>query len=511
MKKQANDGNGVGLVEWKGYSERGEKKPPVDKDALLKAIEAAEKVDESLYTEETWSVFAKALENAKAVAKDENVTDEVIENAVKELIAAQNALEKKPQENKNIASLAKADGICDYVDDLGGLATLNDGIDPSDSGDKSNGTWHNWNHRYDEENNIQNAWLSYTWDETVILESTDVYYFSDGGGIQMPKAVSFEYLDENGEWTAVEAESTSEENKYNTTQLGNIKTTAIRMTMEPQFLNDNDPACGIGVIEWKVNGSTVPSVDKEALAAAIEDAKKVTEKDKYTAESWEVFETALKEAQKVYDKEDATQEEVDAAVKALKEAQGALVEAKPEPEPELEGWVSTENGWEYYEDGQKAVGWKAISGEWYYFNENGIMATGWVFVGNHYYYMDQWGAMMTGWVYVDGHYYYMDQWGAMMTGWVYVDGHYYYMDQWGTMLTDWVYVDGHYYYMDQWGTMLTGWVYVDGHYYYMDQWGAMMTGWVQVGNDWYYMNADGAMASNQWIGGYYVDASGKMV
>ena len=59
--------------------------------------------------------------------------------------------------------------------------------------------------------------------------------------------------------------------------------------------------------------------------------------------------------------------------------------------------------------------------------------------------------------------------------------------------------------------MLTGWVYVDGHYYYMDQWGAMMTGWVQVGNDWYYMNADGAMASNQWIGGYYVDASGKMV
>ena len=95
MKKQANDGNGVGLVEWKVYSERGEEKPPVDKDALLKAIEAAEKLDESLYTEETWSVFAKALENAKAVAKDENATDEVIENAVKELIAAQNALAKK--------------------------------------------------------------------------------------------------------------------------------------------------------------------------------------------------------------------------------------------------------------------------------------------------------------------------------------------------------------------------------------------------------------------------------
>ena len=45
----------------------------------------------------------------------------------------------------------------------------------------------------------------------------------------------------------------------------------------------------------------------------------------------------------------------------------------------------------------------------------------------------------------------------------------------------------------------------------MDQWGAMRTGWALVGDEWYYLNADGTMASNQWIGGYYVDASGKMV
>ena len=80
MKKQANDGNGVGIVEWKVYGDRGGEQPPVDKEALLKAIEAAEKVEESLYTEETWSVFAEALENAKAVAADENATDEAIEN-----------------------------------------------------------------------------------------------------------------------------------------------------------------------------------------------------------------------------------------------------------------------------------------------------------------------------------------------------------------------------------------------------------------------------------------------
>ena len=155
--------------------------------------------------------------------------------------------------------------------------------------------WHNWNNRYDADGNVVNAWVSYTWDSEMVLESTDVYYGTDGGGIQPPKSVKFEYLNEAGEWKEVpNAEGLGcEKDKYNTTKLGNIKTKAIRMVMEPEFLSDADPAHGIGVLEWKVNGTK--AADLTALKAAIQEAEGKNESD-YTASSWKTFAKALEEA-----------------------------------------------------------------------------------------------------------------------------------------------------------------------------------------------------------------------
>ena len=209
----------------------------------------------------------------------------------------------------------------------------------------------------------------------------------------------------------------------------------------------------------------------------------------------------------------------------------ATITANFEPiEVENEGWVQAETGWEYYENGQKVIGWKAISGEWYYFNADGVMETGWVFVGDTWYYLNASGAMETGWVLVGDTWYYMntdgametgwvlvgDTWyymntdGAMETGWVSVGGHWYYLNADGAMETGWVSVGGHWYYLNADGTMETGWVSVGGHWYYLNADGTMETGWVSVDGYWYYLNTDGTMASNQWIDGYYVDASGKM-
>ena len=212
---------------------------------------------------------------------------------------------------------------------------MNDEIEPTASNDLSNGAWFNWNDRYDADGNIQNAWVAYTWDEPMLLDGTDVYYFSEGvgAGHEMPASVTFEYLNEDGEWTPIEGITPGcERDQYNATDLGGIRTTALRMTMEPQFLNDNDPAHGVGVIEWKVYGTAAGGeeepVVKDALNAAIEEAEKRVETD-YTAESWANFARALENAKTVAADENADQTAVDEATALLNEAMGALVAAEP--------------------------------------------------------------------------------------------------------------------------------------------------------------------------------------
>ncbi|MEE0469149.1 MAG: beta-N-acetylglucosaminidase domain-containing protein, partial [Blautia sp.] len=206
-------------------------------------------------------------------------------------------------------------------------------------------------------------------------------------------------------------------------------------------------------------------LDLDALNVALKEAEEIlaAESD-YTPETYKVFKAAYEEAKALLGKP-MTQQQAEEAKAKLETAQEQLEKVEI---VENEGWKETENGWEYYENGQKVIGW--------------------LYTGNHWYYMDDNGIMVTGWAAVDGHWYYMDQWGAMCTGWVSVDGHWYYMDQWGAMCTGWVSVDGHWYYMDQWGAMQTGWVLVGDTWYYMNNSGAMQTGWVLVGDTWYYMN-----------------------
>lgn len=60
---------------------------------------------------------------------------------------------------------------------------------------------------------------------------------------------------------------------------------------------------------------------------------------------------------------------------------------------ERNGWVKTEIGWMYNENGKPVTGWKLISGKWYYFHTDGAMRTGWKQIDDKWYYLYEDGHM----------------------------------------------------------------------------------------------------------------------
>lgn len=140
---------------------------------------------------------------------------------------------------------------------------------------------------------------------------------------------------------------------------------------------------------------------------------------------------------------------------------------------ERNGWVKTEIGWMYNENGKPVRGWKLIDGKWYYFESTGVMQTGWKQISGKWYYLHTDGAMRTGWKQIDGKWYYFHTDGAMRTDWKQINGKWYYFH------TD----------------------------------GAMRTGWKQIGDKWYYLYEDGHMAKSEKIQGkdgkvYDIDENG---
>ena len=140
---------------------------------------------------------------------------------------------------------------------------------------------------------------------------------------------------------------------------------------------------------------------------------------------------------------------------------------------ESNGWVKTEMGWMYKENGKLVTGWKQIDGKWYYFESTGVM----------------------------------------QTGWKQVSGKWYYFHTDGAMRTDWKQIEGKWYYFHTDGAMRTDWKQINGKWYYFHTDGAMRTGWKQIGDKWYYLYEDGHMAKSEKIQGkdgkvYDIDENG---
>ena len=86
---------------------------------------------------------------------------------------------------------------------------------------------------------------------------------------------------------------------------------------------------------------------------------------------------------------------------------------------------------------------------------------------------------------------------------------FYYSAAKNDFLTGWQKIGGQWYLFDNDGMMLTGWQKSSGKWYYLASSGAMLTGWQRIGGTWYFLKSGGDMASNEYCGGYWLNADGS--
>lgn len=148
-----------------------------------------------------------------------------------------------PVEPSNIALGAKPS--TSYVSPWEKLDAINNGYsNPSSSSDRSQGIYGNWW--------SSNTWryVQYDFDGYFMINQSNVYWFTDGGGLLMPTDNYLEYWDfQNEKWEKVtnSVGNGAIENQWNTTTFDPIVTDKIRLNM----INEKE---SVGIIQWQVWG-----------------------------------------------------------------------------------------------------------------------------------------------------------------------------------------------------------------------------------------------------------------
>ncbi len=191
----------------------------------------------------------------------------------------------------------------------------------------------------------------------------------------------------------------------------------------------------------------------------------------------------------------------------------------------------TGNGWRdlgwtrvYIENGKPAVGWKKLSGSWYYFDEDyGMLAnTSWI-IGENTFVFDLDGKMFAnGWAKAQGETYYVDANGVAVDGGLHTIGgkqYLFYSD--GTVRSNSGvgYYDGEYYWFNGDGsvraTLKDGWNEIDKKWYYFEDGELLRNDILWLGDVCYGFGSDYAMCTNgvkYAYGDYYIfDANGHIL
>lgn len=126
------------------------------------------------------------------------------------------------------------------------LEVINRGHDPASSSDNSQGAYGNWTGG---DGGTWN-WVQYDWDSYYVVDRSEMYWWTDGGGIQIPDTSYLEYRNtETGEWHIVANHSgfPNDIDQYSVTTFDPQLTNALRYHM----MSSSEAT---GILQWKVYG-----------------------------------------------------------------------------------------------------------------------------------------------------------------------------------------------------------------------------------------------------------------
>ena len=137
----------------------------------------------------------------------------------------------------NVALFAKAS--TSYVSGHESLDAVNDGFKLNNSNDKRYGAYGNWPKK-------GTHWVQYEWPKPVNVDSIDVYWFDDKGGVRLPKAARVLYWDGKAFKPVKNPVGLGlEVNKYNTTTFKAVTTSKLKLEFDSNGQST-------GILEFKV-------------------------------------------------------------------------------------------------------------------------------------------------------------------------------------------------------------------------------------------------------------------
>ncbi|MET8865806.1 glycoside hydrolase family 43 protein [Nonomuraea sp. NPDC004580] len=134
---------------------------------------------------------------------------------------------------------ASATPSTSYVSPWETLGAINDGHTPANSADHGHGAYGNWNHQGTE-------WIEYRWPSARTISRSEVYWFDDGLGIDLPASCQVQYWN-GGAYVPVPGASGcgTAANRFNVTTFTPVSTTRLRLSVTSRTGHST------GVLEWR--------------------------------------------------------------------------------------------------------------------------------------------------------------------------------------------------------------------------------------------------------------------